>query len=84
MTGLQYGFAAGYGVICCILLALITMQQSQEKNALGALSGGAGDTYYAKHAGQSAEAKKKRWTKVFAVLFVAMNVAAMFVFVPAQ
>lgn len=75
----EYVFSGAYGLIGLALIILIIMQQGQDRNALGALSGGSSETFYAKNAGKSAEAKKKRWTKILAIIFVAMNAAYFFI-----
>lgn len=75
----DYVFSGVYGLIGLALIVLIMMQQGQDRNALGSLSGGSSETYYAKNAAKSPEAKKKHWTRVLALGFVVLNAVYFFI-----
>lgn len=79
MNFAEYLFSGVYAIVGLALIILIVMQQGQDRNALGSLSGSTSETFYAKNIAKSAEAQKKRWTKILALGFVAMNAVYFFI-----
>lgn len=63
-----------YAIDCIALIVIILMQQGKNQG-LGALAGTvSSDTYWSKNKGRSEEGRLKKFTKILAVVFLALSV----------
>lgn len=61
-------------LVCLIIIAIVLLQQGR-RNGVSAISGGA-DTFLAKSKSRSKDAKLARLTRIMAVLFFVIAIAA--------
>ena len=71
MQILRYILTAIFIVDCVALVILVLMQEGKHAG-LGAIGGGASDTYWGKNKGRSREANLVRLTKILAILFIVL------------
>lgn len=60
-------------VLVCITLSVVIMMQEGKNNGLGALAGGAAETYLDKNKGRTKSGKLVKITKILAVLFLLLS-----------
>lgn len=60
-------------VLVCIALSAVIMMQEGKNNGLGALAGGASETYLDKNKGRTKTGKLVKITKILAVLFLLLS-----------
>ena len=63
-------------MVASLFIIVVVMLQESKQTGLGAISGDASDSYYAKGGGRTKEAKLKRLTKVAAFIFIIVAIAA--------
>jgi len=67
-------------IIVCIALTVIVMIQEESQSGLsGAIAGGSSDTFFGKNKGRTTEAKLKKLTKIIAISFLVLSLAAVLV-----
>lgn len=64
----------GVLLLFSIALIIVIILQEGHQQGLGVVTGGA-DTFFSKNKARSIDAFLSRWTKLFAVVFVAMVIA---------
>lgn len=64
----------GILLLFSIALIIVIILQEGHQQGLGVVTGGA-DTFFSKHKARSIDAFLSRWTKLFALVFVAMVIA---------
>lgn len=81
MSVLQY-ILGGILIIASIVIVFVIVFQEGNTQGVGVVTGGA-DTFFSKNKARSIDAFLARWTKVFALIFVAivlaLNIIAYFV-----
>ena len=75
MIVLQYILGSIILLLAIVIIAAILMQEGRRAGINGAISGGA-DTFLAKNKARSVDAFLARWTKYFAIAFVALVIIA--------
>ena len=59
-------------VVGVVIVVVILLQESKDKNSMGAITGGSSDSYYGKNKPQTREAALAKITKILAVAFFAL------------
>ena len=67
-------------VVSSIFIIVAVMLQESKQTGLGAISGDASESYYAKGGGMTKEAKLKKLTKIAAFIFVIVAIAANIIY----
>jgi preprotein translocase subunit SecG len=61
-------------VLICVALVVVVLMQEGKSTGLGAIAGGAAETYWGKNKGRSMEGALEKFTKVLAVGFIVLSV----------
>lgn len=61
-----------YILVCCVLTAIVLMQEGKQAGLTGAISGAA-ETYWGKNKGRSMEGGLELATRILAVVFVVLS-----------
>lgn len=61
-------------VLICIALVIVVLMQEGKSAGLGAIGGGASETYWGKNKGRSMEGALEKFTKGLAVAFIVLSV----------
>ena len=78
---LWYHYLIGALLIVSAIIIIVTvmLQQSKQQGLSGAIAGGA-DTFFDKNKGRTVEAKLSKITKIVAVVFFVVGLAAVILF----
>ncbi|MBE6800092.1 MAG: preprotein translocase subunit SecG [Ruminococcaceae bacterium] len=78
---LWYHYLIGAFLIVAAIIIIVTvmLQQSKQQGLSGAIAGGA-DTFFDKNKGRTMEAKLSKITKIVAVVFFVIGLAAVILF----
>lgn len=78
---LWYHYLIGAVLIISAIIIIVTvmLQQSKQQGLSGAIAGGA-DTFFDKNKGRTVEAKLSKITKIVAVVFFVIGLAAVIMF----
>lgn len=78
---LWYHYLIGALLIVSAIIIIVTvmLQQSKQQGLSGAIAGGA-DTFFDKNKGRTVEAKLSKTTKIVAVVFFVVGLAAVIMF----
>lgn len=78
---LWYHYLIGALLIVSAIIIIVTvmLQQSKQQGLSGAIAGGA-DTFFDKNKGRTVEAKLSKITKIVAVVFFVVGLAAVIMF----
>ena len=76
MTPFEYIIGGLILAFALILVFAILMQEGRRSGLSGAIAGGA-DTFLSKTKARSLDAKLARWTRVIAIIFFLLVIAAM-------
>ena len=78
---LWYHYLIGAFLIVAAIIIIVTvmLQQSKQQGLSGAIAGGA-DTFFDKNKGRTVEAKLSKITKIVAVVFFVVGLAAVIMF----
>ena len=63
-----------YAIVCVALIILATMQTKESSGASGTITGSSTNNFYEQNKGRTKEARLKRWTIIFGILFVVLAV----------
>ena len=74
-----YVLGAVLFIASIIIVVLVMLQQSKQAGLSGAIAGGA-DTFFGKNKGRTMEAKLAKYTKVIAIVFMVVSLAAVILF----
>ena len=55
------------------------IQEESQSGLSGAIAGGSGDTFYGKNKGRTNEARLKKLTKIIAIAFLILSLAAVLI-----
>lgn len=75
MTPLQIVFGILLIVSSIAIIAIVLLQEGKSAGLSGAIAGGA-DTFFGKNKGRTMEAKLVKWTKIIAISFFVIVLAA--------
>ncbi|MDO4396812.1 MAG: preprotein translocase subunit SecG [Oscillospiraceae bacterium] len=75
----HYVLGAVLFIASIIIVVLVMLQQSKQAGLSGAIAGGA-DTFFGKNKGRTMEAKLAKYTKVIAIVFMVVSLAAVILF----
>lgn len=75
----HYVLGAVLLIASIIIVVLVMLQQSKQAGLSGAIAGGA-DTFFGKNKGRTMEAKLAKYTKVIAIVFMVVSLAAVILF----
>ncbi len=75
----HYVIGAVLFISSIIIVILVMLQQSKQAGLSGAIAGGA-DTFFGKNKGRTIEAKLAKYTKIIAIVFFVISLAAVIVF----
>lgn len=80
-TMLWYHYLIGAVLIVSsiIIVIIVMMQQSHQEGLSGAIAGGA-ETFFGKNKGRTVEAKLAKITKIVALIFFVVSLAAVIMF----
>ena len=78
---LWYHYLIGAVLIISAIIIIVTvmLQQSKQQGLSGAIAGGA-DTFFDKNKGRTVEAKLSKITKIVAIVFFVIGLAAVIMF----
>lgn len=77
MSALEYVLGALVIIFSVIIIAVVLLQEGRESN-MNAISGGS-DSFMDKGHGRTLDAFLSRWTKILAIVFFVLVLAAMLV-----
>ena len=81
MGGLELGFGIALLVFSVGIILIVLLQQGEQRNHGGMVTGNSSDTYISRHSGRTIDAFLSRWTKIFAIgFFVCVIVVNIMVF----
>ena len=69
-------FGCALILVSVIITVLIMLQKSNDDGLSGAIVGGSADTFYGKNKGRTRDAKLAKMTKILAVVFFVLVLAA--------
>lgn len=75
----HYVLGAVLFIASIIIVVLVMLQQSKQAGLSGAIAGGA-DTFFGKNKGRTMEAKLAKYTKIIAIVFMVVSLAAVILF----
>lgn len=75
MTPLQIVFGILLIISSIAIIAIVLLQEGKSAGLSGAIAGGA-DTFFGKNKGRTMEAKLVKWTKIIAISFFVIVLAA--------
>lgn len=75
----HYVLGAVLLIASIIIVVLVMLQQSKQAGLSGAIAGGA-DTFFGKNKGRTMEAKLVKYTKIIAIVFMVVSLAAVILF----
>lgn len=75
----HYVLGAVLLIASIIIVVLVMLQQSKQAGLSGAIAGGA-DTFFGKNKGRTMEAKLAKYTKIIAIVFMVVSLAAVILF----
>lgn len=70
---MKLGLIIAHVVISVVLVAIVLMQHGKQQGLSGAIAGGA-ETFFGKNKGRTIDAMLKKFTAVFAVLFIISSI----------
>ena len=76
MAWYEIVFGCALIVVSVLITILVLMQKSNDDGLSGAIVGGSSDTFYGKNKGRTKEAKLAKMTKILAVVFFVLVLAA--------
>lgn len=76
MAWYEIVFGCALIVVSVLITILVLMQKSNDDGLSGAIVGGSSDTFYGKNKGRTKEAKLAKLTKILAVVFFVLVLAA--------
>ena len=81
MGGLELGFGIALLVFAVGIILIVLLQQGEQRNNGGVMTGSSSDTYISRHSGRTIDAFLSRWTKIFAIgFFICVIVVNIMVF----
>lgn len=68
-------------IICIALVFLTAIQSKQDAGLSSVITGSSTSNFYEKNKGRTKEGKKKKWTIILGVAFVAVTIALSIVYI---
>ena len=69
-----------YGIVCLSLIVIALMQNSEDEGASSTIVGGSSSSFYEKNKGRTKEGKLKKWTIIFGIAFLVLNIILSIVY----
>ena len=69
-----------YVMVCLALIILALMQTSEDEGASSTIVGGSSSSFFEKNKGRTKEGKLKKWTIIFGIVFILLNIVLSIVY----
>ncbi len=69
-----------YVIVCLCLIVLALMQNSEDEGASSTIVGGSSSSFFEKNKGRTKEGKLKKWTIIFGITFLVLNIILSIVY----
>ena len=69
-----------YVIVCLALIVIALMQNSEDEGASSTIVGGSSSSFYEKNKGRTKEGKLKKWTIIFGITFIVLNMVLSIVY----
>ena len=80
MTALKTISIIIYVIVCLALIILALIQTSEDEGASSTIVGGSSSSFFEKNKGRTKEGKLKKWTIIFGIAFILLNIVLSIVY----